>query len=54
MRKVLFGAVVAVVGLIGISEVYKAGYNNGVNDCRKTLSFAIDVAKAVTKEAEES
>ena len=49
MNKLMVGAVSAILSVIGLTEAYKLGYNKGVEDCKKTLTFAVEIAKSVEK-----
>lgn len=49
MNKTFMGAVCAVVGVVSLVEAYKLGYNKGVDECKRMLTVAMEVAETVKK-----
>ena len=49
MNKTLVGAICTLVGVVGAIEAYKIGYNKGVNDCKRMIKLAAEVAETVKK-----
>lgn len=51
MNKFIVGAICALIGVAGITEAYKLGYNKGVDDCKRMIKLASEVAETVKKES---
>lgn len=49
MNKTLVGAICALIAVVGVSEAYKMGYNKGVDDCKRMVKLAAEVAESVKK-----
>lgn len=49
MNKTVLGVVYAAIGVVGLMEAYKRGYNKGVDECKRMVMLAVEVSEAVDK-----